>query len=529
MIYFSPFHLISNPEKMNLKLEKRRVLAEFTLAEASSINISGRALNQDDVIRLFEMIEEPDDRDFHYQIFTISGLSDFLELKEVSMGQLLNLMNGLEPSESFIERVSSFFAYSFSERMLRAFKERDVATLKALKSMPRWMTPLDQEEAFRPVERILENYISDLKDKKRKGKYFSWEQDLKPYFGERIINCLNALPRDYQKLIDRFAFHFADYFYEMHRRKIRRPLVGILYHLRHLHCDPELRSNFESNYKKLATSYPSAIPETDQEKRKNNRLTAIMIIAVVLIPMAIVMVITGMAGKTKSIYIEDTGRLDSLMRQQYYYDKDSNVYALNSYVEPEMKPLGIPIYMMPFLQLLKHDEFSHPLLDDHRTRAKNMFIMENLSDDEVIVFLTDSNRILFHHYVYPKDTVVVNYRRAYQYVVNQPEHRQISIYAMTGRGWDNLYPFEYRGKKETGLFKIQDEDFHGVFSTGLKFRYGGDQFDQADSSRLFQSYILRIQGNYQSPSFTLRDTLLAEPDSLFRPKIKIPVNRSLSP
>ncbi len=172
-------------ERKDLLLAKRRMLAEFELNNSSTIIVNKKEVSKNDVLLMFETLEDTEDLHFHSIVFKDEHLLFFLEHndlldKKPNLSQLLPshsfnpiLTNSIQPkftpveskfsisnddlTEDFLYWISPYFAYSFKVASFNFFRKKDVPAFIALMQNNWYMSEDDKYDAFEPIMGLIES------------------------------------------------------------------------------------------------------------------------------------------------------------------------------------------------------------------------------------------------------------------------------------------------------------------------------------------------------------------------------------
>lgn len=187
-----------------LKLAKNKLLAEFELTGSTTILAGGRQMTKNDVLRVFDQLEQTNDLAFHGLVAADPVLLHFLEYHEIEPGDRFSIPDALATPE-FINWISPYFSWAFRKASLRMFREVKPAEFETLVVNPFYMNSDDEWQAWAGVEQylllVLENF-TEIAD----AKYHASAQ-VQKYAGYNFIWLLCNLPEQrFSSFVNKYAF-----------------------------------------------------------------------------------------------------------------------------------------------------------------------------------------------------------------------------------------------------------------------------------------------------------------------------------
>ena len=214
MSYTNPFILLDLPDPLTpsmitpafLRQEKKRLMAEFELEEATVIEVGGRELDKDRVLSLFEELETEDLRQHHLRVFMEAGLMEFLE--DASLEYFYNGGISQLPahSDEFLTFIGPHFSRSFNSRLFNAFRQKDWEEVNLMCKHALPLSAVHKASCYQDTYRQLHAEINELEayaEELHLGKLPDGKvQDIGD---ELMIDTLNQLPEYFRSSRDKYA------------------------------------------------------------------------------------------------------------------------------------------------------------------------------------------------------------------------------------------------------------------------------------------------------------------------------------
>ncbi|MEM7101743.1 MAG: hypothetical protein AAF502_01355 [Bacteroidota bacterium] len=225
--YRSPFKIIDlKPEngeidKRQLKLSKKRLLAEFEVQETITISINGKEYDKNGILKIFDELESSAHLDHHIRIYNNKFLLSFLENGDLFSYELLENKD-FEGDSGYVNFTGLYFSNRFSEILARSIKHGNDAAIGSLFENDLPVNPKFYGDCYSAAYRIISGKIREIEtlaDDSRK-KYVP-ESFVKKYIDLKFINSLNLLPEYFSGLRDRYATGLRDLaisLYNTHKR-----------------------------------------------------------------------------------------------------------------------------------------------------------------------------------------------------------------------------------------------------------------------------------------------------------------------
>ena len=214
--------------KEELKKEKKRLLAEFELADSSVIRLNGRSMDKASVIQLFETLEDENQRKWQLQIFENQTLLSFLEdasLELYYQGDV-NLLSALP--EDLLEYIAPYFAESFNQRLYHAFRQKDWEEIEILSTPPLPIPATFHAACFQDTYRHIHRQLAEigqLSERIEKGEKPG--PRIQEVVDEMLIDSMNQLPAYFSGSRDSYSMVLEDLAIAVHNTH-KRVELGIL-------------------------------------------------------------------------------------------------------------------------------------------------------------------------------------------------------------------------------------------------------------------------------------------------------------
>lgn len=193
-------------DKAFLKREKKRLLAEFELQQATVIEVAGQKLDKATVLELFEMLEDEAQVEHHIRVLRNPGLMNFLE--DASLDYFYSGDISMLPAnpDSFLEFIAPAFADKYNQRLFHAFRQKDWEEIEIMCTHPlvipaRYHAPAFQD-TFRHIHSRIEE-IDEITGKISDG--LEPDGKVQEIGDEILISSLNRLPDYFSGSRDRYG------------------------------------------------------------------------------------------------------------------------------------------------------------------------------------------------------------------------------------------------------------------------------------------------------------------------------------
>ncbi len=229
-MYYSPLHIIGInaswntarlPERKDVLMARKKCLAELELSEDQTITINGKTLEKQDIIAVFDELNNEIVFAYHLAIFKDETLLAFLEEGELKKGKFWN-DNLLYDDPYFISFISPYFAEAY-DRLIsllirqaaqdmapagfdQQYKNAAPAIYRTLRRNKQMLFPVHREQAFAYAHRFFiekKNELLLLHHRIAEETYA--EEDVKAehisqWCSDQAILLLNELPEDFNSV-----------------------------------------------------------------------------------------------------------------------------------------------------------------------------------------------------------------------------------------------------------------------------------------------------------------------------------------
>lgn len=166
MQYISPLRYVElsaadTIDRKDLLLAKKKMLAELELNDGRGIEINGKDVSKNDIVRFFDDLQQSADLSYHFEVYKDKALLDFLEHNALGR-QSRFASNPVYADESFITWISPYYAHSFSTLAIQCLSSLMDDTWSALLSNPLMMNSYHTETVWEDMERKIRNDISKI-------------------------------------------------------------------------------------------------------------------------------------------------------------------------------------------------------------------------------------------------------------------------------------------------------------------------------------------------------------------------------
>lgn len=239
-----------NIEPSQLRMERKRLLLEIQISDTQTTQLGDQEVGKNDVIELFDRLENMTDLVYHKAIFKHPILLDFLEKGTIPRSkshQHFIHFDTKKEWDEFIQFVSPYLAYSFDKLLSRVLRTNKFVELEKVDRFFSLLTPSDAMFAFRKFS----NFCSTLDDRltllaNRSNRFQTEETAYLRY--PPFYYCVNKLAKFYPNLPDSVATDVVNFTVNCERKQGRgNSLVEISDQLKNLNCSNELKTTIYGN------------------------------------------------------------------------------------------------------------------------------------------------------------------------------------------------------------------------------------------------------------------------------------------
>ncbi|MDP5169035.1 MAG: hypothetical protein NWR72_02230 [Bacteroidia bacterium] len=265
MTYRNPYALLglapdewALAEDESLRRKKKELLAELDAQPNQRLSIAGSTISKQELISLFEEMDQPQVRAFHASVARQPSLHDFLtqaSLDYFYQGDI-SMLPAQEPE--FLVWIAPWFSRSYNLRLVHAFRQRDADELLVLCSHPLPLPTAYLAIAYKDTYQLLHEH-------REKILAHSLELDqghepggeLQTLSDEWLINAINHLPEYFQGIRDAIAEAMEQLALTLLKRH-NRPKLSLLVIRQALKLDisPSTRKKLEGLQQSLFAIHP---------------------------------------------------------------------------------------------------------------------------------------------------------------------------------------------------------------------------------------------------------------------------------
>lgn len=211
MSYISPLALVDiadqpiTPQK--LLLAKRKMLAEFELQEATTIEVNGTELSRNDVLELFKQLEQEKHFDYHQLVASDPKLLYFLEHGQLEYKEKFTL-SSYHVTPEFLAWISPYFKKAFIQCSTTTLRNHDMYSFVTLMMNPVYVTPQDEYAIWEPIHQEITIVCNRLSEISNLASPYPAMQEIKTLTGPEQMGIIKSLPQEhFAEQIDTYAFN----------------------------------------------------------------------------------------------------------------------------------------------------------------------------------------------------------------------------------------------------------------------------------------------------------------------------------
>jgi hypothetical protein len=217
MKYISPYRFIrqvmreeeqsSNIDDKTLQQIRKRLFAEFEVNQTITIEVDGEKFDRSQIIRALDSFEQ--DWDFHVKVLNDPVLLRFLE-----KGELPTPFDGFaemyNDDQEFLFFISPYFATQYNEAYYTHFKNNDLDRLNEIKEVPLLVHPIETDHCHQNISRNLRQKLKDLKDTNylsNEGSDFKKlpKKSIEVFTEDQLIRKMYILPHYFDGIKNQYA------------------------------------------------------------------------------------------------------------------------------------------------------------------------------------------------------------------------------------------------------------------------------------------------------------------------------------
>lgn len=241
---------VESIDSAQLRMERKRLLLEIQISDTQTTQLGDQEVGKNDVIELFDRLENMSDLAFHKAIFKHPILLDFLEngtIPRAKSNQHFIHFDTKKEWDAFIQFISPYLAYSFDKLLSKVIRTNQFVELEKVDRFFTLLTPSDAMFAFRKFI----NFCSTLNDRLTllayKNSRFPAEETAFLRYAP-FYNCVNKVAKFHPSLPDSVASDVINFTVNCERKQGRGSyLVEISDQLKNLTCSNELQTTIYGN------------------------------------------------------------------------------------------------------------------------------------------------------------------------------------------------------------------------------------------------------------------------------------------
>lgn len=250
MLYTSPFDILNLPtaelqqlDKKMLQLKKKQLLAELQLQSGDVIALGGKEFTKNDIVALFEQLEQDDTLSMHAAIAADPALLQFLQTGKINPGQKFNY-NPLYQEPDFIAFVSPYYKEAFNRHILKALAGSDYTRIDGVFGNPVLLTGEDYDQCFGKLHTYLEEKLHgviQLKENFAANRRADLSS-LHDYYIYDWLNTLNKLPEAFAGFREDYAIELYNLAVDLWNGKRRDEARALLYGIESIDCSTRVKN-----------------------------------------------------------------------------------------------------------------------------------------------------------------------------------------------------------------------------------------------------------------------------------------------
>ncbi len=250
MLYTSPFDILNLPtaelqqlDKKMLQLKKKQLLAELQLQSSDVITLSGKEFTKNDIVALFEQLEQDDTLSMHAAIAADPALLQFLQTGKINPGQKFNY-NPLYQEPDFIAFVSPYYKEAFNRHILKALASSDYTRIAGIFGNPVLLTGEDYDHCFGKLHAYLEEKLHGVLQIKERFAANSRTDlsGLHDFYIYDWISTLNKLPEEFANFREDYTIELYNFAVDLWNGKRRDEARTLLYGIESLDCSANMKN-----------------------------------------------------------------------------------------------------------------------------------------------------------------------------------------------------------------------------------------------------------------------------------------------
>jgi hypothetical protein len=266
MLYTSPFEILDLPgtelqqmDKKALLLKKKQLLAELELQNGHSVIIKNKEFTKNDILSLFEQIENGGAVEYHAAVAADPVLLNFLQKGSLRPGQKFSY-NELYKDPAFIEFISPFYKAAFNQFVLKAVAGSNYDNTGAVFSNPMLLNGTDYDECLGKLHGYLEEKLQGvtvLKNSFAANRYTDLSSLHSFYIYDWVLT-LNSLPDDFGGYREDYAVELYNFVVDLWNGKKRDEATAMLYGIQNIKTDGQVKKLISDLLDKMSAAQQPA-------------------------------------------------------------------------------------------------------------------------------------------------------------------------------------------------------------------------------------------------------------------------------
>lgn len=210
MQYISPLSMLGTlndgeADKKSISLAKKKMLAELELNEGGTLTLDGNELTKNDIINLFDALQQNNELSYHVVVAKDPVLQKFLSQNNLQPSEYFN-KSALYSDAAFIEWLSPYYFTAFTSLGNTAISGLDCATWETLFANPLLMNGYYTELAWDFFEKELTVDLNRLENVEKGTEPFD-ETLVSVLCDLNYVKIMRKLPADrFGSFWDHYAF-----------------------------------------------------------------------------------------------------------------------------------------------------------------------------------------------------------------------------------------------------------------------------------------------------------------------------------
>jgi hypothetical protein len=310
--YVSPFRnlgidVTQEVDKNALNNAKNTLLAELDMSEKGTILRGGVEKAKNDVIQLFDGLDDAQSLEFHRQIASNRGLLAFLEKQKLDTKNEFVDDLAFMPS-NFKTFISPYLTHSCVEYLINCLKNAQSANIQIFPmSLIKQLSANELENVWQGIEKYLKEQRAQADNLTERIKHRDKVKigDTMPFRSPQFVACLNWLPQRFHELRTGYVaslFYLAEACWDIKAHKVA---VDILQYAAHINGAEQNKLVVQARLQGYENSLAQVLKSAEQERAFKYVLGAIAAILLVFFVFRI---------RPSSPKPKETARVDKIFR-----------------------------------------------------------------------------------------------------------------------------------------------------------------------------------------------------------------------